>query len=468
MSAFTGLTTDGIAGRAAGTPGRVQQAIATASRRTGVDFSYLMGQARIESSMNPTARASTSSATGLYQFIDQSWLAIVNDHGAKYGMGWAADAIRKTGGGRYHVPDPAMRQQILDLRNHPETASVMAAELASDNRAYLEERIGRPAQPVDLYLAHFLGAGGAAKFLTTMTATPNMAAASLFPAAARANSGIFYDRQGNARSLASIRDHFAGKLARSGHGASGMTGGGAHGPGFGNDLPANARFVQPADYLRIARQQTGPSAGQGMRRAAEGAPGRETAAMTGALAGMARLAAMDALAGTGGTSGDGRLTDMNLLAALGPRAAMAGPGASMMSALATMGTGMGQTAAAGPLADGDDPSGDGTLPGISYPATAGARAAMESVAGMAGLSGHTVTSAMEMLAGLVPAAGAVHAPAGPVGDALAGQQWLAGRQTATSADAASGSGADPGTDPAPMSRAETARLAYLMLATLGR
>lgn len=241
MSAFSGLTTN----TAAGTTGRVQQAIATASRRTGVDFGYLMGQARIESSMNPTARAGTSSATGLYQFIDQSWLAIVNDHGAKYGMGWASDAIQKSGSGRYYVADPALRQQILDLRNHPETASVMAAELASDNRAYLEERIGRPAQAVDLYLAHFLGAGGAAKFLTTMAAAPETAGAILFPDAARANRGVFYDRQGNARSLAAIRDQFAAKLDG---GADGLADSAA-------DLPANANYVQPADYLRIARSQ---------------------------------------------------------------------------------------------------------------------------------------------------------------------------------------------------------------------
>lgn len=243
MSAFSGLTTD----RIAGATGRVQQAIATASRRTGVDFGYLMGQARIESSMNPTARAPTSSATGLYQFLDQSWLAIVNDHGAKYGMGWASDAIQKSGNGRYNVADPALRQQILDLRKHPETASVMAAELASDNRSYLEERTGRPAESVDLYLAHFLGAGGAAKFLTTMASAPDTPAASLFPAAARANAGIFYDRQGHARSLAGIRDHFAGKLNGNG-GADSFS-------GVGTDLPANANFVQPADYLRIARSQ---------------------------------------------------------------------------------------------------------------------------------------------------------------------------------------------------------------------
>ncbi len=249
MSTY-GLTTN----TAAGAPSRVTQAIATASRRTGVDFTYLMGQAQIESSMNPTARAGTSSATGLYQFLDQSWLHIVKDNGAKYGMSWASDAIQQSNG-RYYVADAATRQQILDLRNHPETASVMAAELATDNRAYLEQRTGRPADSTDLYLAHFLGAGGAAKFLTTMNYSPDTPAASMFPAAARANASIFYDRSGNARSLAEIRDRFASKLA-SGAQMAGLNATNADmSGGYAGSIPQGANMVQPADYMRIAQAQ---------------------------------------------------------------------------------------------------------------------------------------------------------------------------------------------------------------------
>lgn len=255
MSAFEGLTLRNAA--YAPQTGRVQQAIATASRRTGVDFGYLVGQAQIESSMNPNARASTSSATGLYQFLDQSWLAVVNEHGADHGMGWASEAIQKNASGRYYVADPQMRQQIMNLRNHPETASVMAAELASDNRDYLQQRTGRTAEPVDLYLAHFLGAGGASKFLNAMQTSPNASGASLFPAAARANASIFYDRQGNARSLTDIRSSFAQKLENGAQKAGSTTGTYAGSSTF--DMPADAPTVAPADYLRIAQQRLGVS-----------------------------------------------------------------------------------------------------------------------------------------------------------------------------------------------------------------
>ncbi|HEX7874550.1 MAG TPA: lytic transglycosylase domain-containing protein [Sphingobium sp.] len=240
------------------TGGRVTTAIANASRKTGVDFSYLMGQAQIESGMDSNAKARTSSATGLYQFLDQSWLAVMNNHGAEHGMAWAADAIKQGSNGRYYVADPDVRQQILDLRKHPETASVMAAEFASDNRTYLESRTGRPAESVDLYLAHFLGAGGAAKFLTTAAKNPDASGAALFPAAARANRSIFYDRQGNSRSLSEIRQAFAQKLDNSARNA------GADVQYAGNydsySLPSGSNQVLPADYLRIAQARLAQTA----------------------------------------------------------------------------------------------------------------------------------------------------------------------------------------------------------------
>ena len=150
----------------AGGGDRITRAIAQSAKRTGVDFDYLMGQARIESGMNPNAKAPTSSATGLYQFISQSWLAVVDQHGAQHGLDWASNAIQRDSRGRYNVADPATRRAILDLRKNPEAAAAMAGEFAADNRDYLEQRQGRQMAPVDLYLAHFLGAGGANKFLS--------------------------------------------------------------------------------------------------------------------------------------------------------------------------------------------------------------------------------------------------------------------------------------------------------------
>lgn len=203
----------------------VQSAIAQASQKTGVDFSYLMGQAQIESGMRADAKAGTSSASGLYQFIDQSWLRVMKQHGAEHGMAWAADAISSSGG-RMTVSDPATRRAILNLRNDPQAASLMAAEHASDNKDAIEGALGRDATGTDLYMAHFLGLGGAKSFLGAMQANPNRSAASLFPAAARANRNVFYDSTGQSRSLGQVYSRFAAKLDKGAGVATGAASGG--------------------------------------------------------------------------------------------------------------------------------------------------------------------------------------------------------------------------------------------------
>lgn len=204
---------------ATGAGGAIRTAIANAARTTGVDFNYLLGQARLESGLRADAKAGTSSATGLYQFVDQSWLRVVKAHGAEHGLGWAADAITVGANGKASVADPATRHAILDLRKDPATASMMAAEHASDNKGRLESALGRDATGTDLYMAHFLGLGGARTFLGAMQTSPGRSAAALFPAAAHANRSVFYDAGGQARSLAQVYDRFAGKLDRSGGGA---------------------------------------------------------------------------------------------------------------------------------------------------------------------------------------------------------------------------------------------------------
>ncbi|ABF54609.1 transglycosylase SLT domain-containing protein [Sphingopyxis alaskensis] len=190
----------------------VLDAVQRAAARTGIDFDYLFDVARVESGYDPNARASTSSARGLYQFTKQTWLATLERHGASHGLAWAADAISRDASGRLSVADPVLRDQIFALRDDPSAAASMAAALTGDNRAYLESRIGRSAEPVDLYLAHFLGSAGAARFLTALAADPDQPGAPMMPEAAAANRSVFYAGDGRMRSLAEIRDRFRAKL----------------------------------------------------------------------------------------------------------------------------------------------------------------------------------------------------------------------------------------------------------------
>lgn len=189
----------------------VRSAISRAAQRVGVDFSYLLNQARSESGLNPNARAQSSSAGGLFQFIDQSWLGAVKMYGAKHGLGWAADAISRRGDGGWKV-DGAVRDQVMALKNDPEASSLMAAEFASDNAAGLQSALGRQPRSADLYFAHFLGLEGATRFLKAADARPGASAAALFPREARANRSIFYDNGGSARSLSQVYALMAKKI----------------------------------------------------------------------------------------------------------------------------------------------------------------------------------------------------------------------------------------------------------------
>ncbi|NJC34755.1 hypothetical protein GGR88_002269 [Sphingomonas jejuensis] len=231
---------------------RVEAAIQLASQRTGVDFGYLLGQARVESGLRPDARASTSSASGLFQFVDQSWLGVVKQHGAVHGLGWAAGAIRQGANGRFSV-DPTLRQAVMNLRNDATAASLMAGAHAADNKAALEGHLGREVGGTDLYMAHFLGLGGAKRFLTRMADAPGQSAAALFPAAAAANRNVFYTPAGQPRSLAQVYDRFAEKIGGAGAGAASVP------AATGNALPAIAD-VLPAEFTSTL-QQLGASAG---------------------------------------------------------------------------------------------------------------------------------------------------------------------------------------------------------------
>ncbi len=179
---------------------RVTAAIRSASQQTGISFDYLMKTAYRESALNPSAQASTSSARGLFQFIDTTWLATVKEDGAAFGLQQYANQIEKTADGQYLVQDPTARAQILRLRDNPEIASNMAAAFSKRNAMEIQSVLGRQPTEGELYIAHFLGANGAKRFLSLRASNPNASAAAAFPEAARANKSIFYN-SGGARSM---------------------------------------------------------------------------------------------------------------------------------------------------------------------------------------------------------------------------------------------------------------------------
>lgn len=180
------------------------QAIARAAKATGADFAFLLKTAAKESNFNPAARARTSSAAGMFQFIEQTWLTMVERYGARHGLGEAAALIERGRNGQATVRDADLRKQILDLRYDPDLSARLAAEFAQENARYMESRIGRTPNAGELYAAHFLGAQGAVELVRAVERTPDSSAARLFPAAAAANRSVFFDKSGAPRSAADL------------------------------------------------------------------------------------------------------------------------------------------------------------------------------------------------------------------------------------------------------------------------
>ncbi|MEO1040394.1 MAG: transglycosylase SLT domain-containing protein [Pseudomonadota bacterium] len=193
------------ASSAAGSAGSPVRFIAEAARATGVDFDFLMRTAARESNFDPDARARTSSASGMFQFIEQTWLAMMSRHGEKHGVADLSKAIDQRSDGRFQVTDPAKRDAILDLRFDAGLSSRLAGELANENAASLRTALGREPTRGELYAAHFLGASGAAELIQAAQSQPGLRADTLFPAAAEANRPIFYE-QGRARSVQEVLD----------------------------------------------------------------------------------------------------------------------------------------------------------------------------------------------------------------------------------------------------------------------
>ncbi|WP_439601537.1 lytic transglycosylase domain-containing protein [Devosia sp.] len=184
-------------------PQPLAYAMDTAGAKSDVDFDYLLRTAIRESSLNPEAKAPTSSATGLFQFLDSTWLQVMKQEGPRLGYGQYAAAIQVDSDGDYYIADKALRQEVLKLREDPQIASDMAAAFTRSNGAYLFEKFGRMPSPGELYIAHFLGAQGAEKLFNAGLKDPDQIAAKLFPRQASANRAIFYEG-GEARTIREV------------------------------------------------------------------------------------------------------------------------------------------------------------------------------------------------------------------------------------------------------------------------
>lgn len=164
----------------------VKDTISEASKLVGVDEKTMVTKAALESSFNPNARAGTSNATGLYQFVPGTWNEMMRKYGKKYG-----------------IPEGT---PPTDARAN----AILAAQYMKDNEATLKNaRGGGAVNGTDRYMAHFFGPGGATQMIN---ADPNAIAASVLPKSAASNKETFYDANGRPRTVAEVRSFLDNKV----------------------------------------------------------------------------------------------------------------------------------------------------------------------------------------------------------------------------------------------------------------
>ena len=183
---------------------RIERAFEAASKTTGTSFDYLLQTAQRESNFNTNAKAPTSTASGLFQFIESTWFEVMKESGPALGFSEHARHIERTSRGGYVVKDAEKRAEILNLRNDPGAASMLAGAYTRSNAKQLSARLGRTPSSGELYIAHFLGPRGAEKLIGLAERSPNQNAAATFPAQARANRSIFYTPAGKPRTASEV------------------------------------------------------------------------------------------------------------------------------------------------------------------------------------------------------------------------------------------------------------------------
>ena len=182
-------------------PRWLAETVVRAAQVTGVDPAYLMALADKESSLLPDNKARTSSAVGLFQFVEGTWLEVLRRYGPKHGYAAEAEAIQIVKG-KPVVADVRQRETILSLRRDPYLSALMAGEMINTHRDILAGKIARDPSFAELYMAHFLGVNGASRFVALLSDTPGKSAPEAFPRAAKANRSLFFDRQEAARAKA--------------------------------------------------------------------------------------------------------------------------------------------------------------------------------------------------------------------------------------------------------------------------
>jgi hypothetical protein len=186
-------------------------AVAPQATAAGLAPSLLLAVAWRESGFATTATPGNgSTAAGMFQFNEDAWLDAIRIYGPKHRLTGYSSLLKLEDGGTTAVSDRA-RRRVLDLRRDVRVSAAMAAETIVGERGELEDDLGRPTRPADLYFRHLLGPAGSRRFLLAVAATPSVSSDQFLGRIARGNPIIFY-RDGNPLSLGEAYANVAAML----------------------------------------------------------------------------------------------------------------------------------------------------------------------------------------------------------------------------------------------------------------
>ncbi len=181
------------------------------------DFATLLTQVAGETNFKPNLKNPITGAAGPFQFVKNTWLSLLRQHGVALGVKPdIVQQIKLDPKGKPHVDDPGKLQEILDLRHDVELATKVAGKYLDENRTKLTQALHRQPNEAEIHIAFLLGTHGATKLLQTAASAPDTPVDTVIGAAYRANKSLFQDKNGHLRTAgeavaALTRKHFADK-----------------------------------------------------------------------------------------------------------------------------------------------------------------------------------------------------------------------------------------------------------------
>lgn len=210
MSKDASLT--GVPGSGVSIPDQFAAVARTPGATGGHDFAALLAQVAGESAFKPHAVNKQTGAAGPFQFVKNTWLSLLKEHGEALGVKPDLLAqIKADAHGHLNIADPHALKEVLDLRHDIGLSAKMAAKYLDENKAHLGHMLHREPTEAEVQISFILGATGAARLITAAKSSPETPVDDVVPKAVAANRTLFHDRQGKILTAGQAVAHLAAR-----------------------------------------------------------------------------------------------------------------------------------------------------------------------------------------------------------------------------------------------------------------